>query len=201
VRATGGSRRSSGRLDTARGEHGAIKHPGGRWCGRRVRHHERQWRLGPARHGARKNEEFFLKSAQGELEFTLLAEGIRKLGLLWVLIQNGTLLDGTVLLWDEPETNLNPRLMQTVVQILIELQRMGVQIFVTTHNYTVLKEFDLQLQSEDKALFHSLFRDEERNVVAASFARYEQLQPNAIDDTLGDLADREIRRQMGNLGR
>ena len=73
-----------------------------------------------------KNEEFFLKNRQGELEFTLLAEGIRKLGLLWVLIQNGTLLNGSVLLWDEPETNLNPKLMRTVVEILIALQRMGV---------------------------------------------------------------------------
>jgi len=50
-----------------------------------------------------KNEEFFLKNKQGELEFTLLAEGIRKLGLLWLLIQNGTLLNGTILCWDEPE--------------------------------------------------------------------------------------------------
>ncbi|WP_205230203.1 AAA family ATPase [Azospira oryzae] len=147
-----------------------------------------------------RNEEFFLKSPQGELEFTLLAEGIRKLGLLWVLIQNGTLLDGSVLLWDEPEANLNPRLMRTVVQILVELQRLGVQVFVTTHNYNLLKEFDLQLKPEDKALFHSLFRDEERNVQVASFKRYEDMQPNAIDDTLGQLADREIRQQMGGLG-
>lgn len=147
-----------------------------------------------------RNEEFFLKSPQGELEFTLLAEGIRKLGLLWVLIQNGTLLDGSVLLWDEPEANLNPRLMRTVVQILVELQRLGVQVFVTTHNYNLLKEFDLQLKPEDKVLFHSLFRDEQRDVRVASFKRYEDLQPNAIDDTLGQLADREIRQQMGELG-
>lgn len=147
-----------------------------------------------------RNEEFFLKSPQGELEFTLLAEGIRKLGLLWVLIQNGTLLDGSVLLWDEPEANLNPRLMRTVVQILVELQRLGVQVFVTTHNYNLLKEFDLQLKPDDNALFHSLFRDEQRNVQVASFKRYEDLQPNAIDDTLGQLADREIRQQMGGLG-
>ena len=147
-----------------------------------------------------RNEEFFLKSSQGELEFTLLAEGIRKLGLLWVLIQNGTLLDGSVLLWDEPEANLNPKLMRTVVQILIELQRLGVQVFVTTHNYNLLKEFDLQLKPQDRVLFHSLFRDTERNVVAASFAHYEDIQPNTIDDTLGALADREIRQQMGELG-
>lgn len=147
-----------------------------------------------------RNEEFFLKSPQGELEFTLLAEGIRKLGLLWVLIQNGTLLDGSVLLWDEPETNLNPKLMRTVVQILVELQRLGVQVFVTTHNYNLLKEFDLQLKPEDKVLFHSLFRDDQHNVQAASFMHYEDLHPNTIDDTLGQLADREIRRQMGGLG-
>jgi ABC-type Mn2+/Zn2+ transport system ATPase subunit len=147
-----------------------------------------------------RNEEFFLKSPQGELEFTLLAEGIRKLGLLWVLIQNGTLLDGSVLLWDEPEANLNPKLMRTVVQILVELQRLGVQVFVTTHNYNLLKEFDLQLEAKDQALFHSLYRDEQRNVQVASFTRYEELQPNAIDDTLGQLADREIRQQMGGLG-
>lgn len=48
-------------------------------------------------------EEFFLRNKQGNLEFTLLAEGMRKLGLLWLLIQNGTLLNGSVLFWDEPE--------------------------------------------------------------------------------------------------
>lgn len=153
-----------------------------------------------------RKEEFFLKSQQGELEFTLLAEGIRKLGLLWVLIQNGTLLDGSVLLWDEPEANLNPKLMRTVVQILIELQRLGVQVFITTHNYNLLKEFDLQvqqqdLQQQDRVKFHSMFLDDQRNVQVASFARYDDLQPNAIDDTLGALADREIRQQMGELGR
>lgn len=147
-----------------------------------------------------RNEEFFLKSPQGELEFTLLAEGIRKLGLLWILIQNGTLLDGSVLLWDEPEANLNPKLMRTVVQILIELQRLGVQVFITTHNYNLLKEFDLQLQPQDQVQFHSLFRDAARKVQVASFGHYDELQPNSIDDTLGALADREIRQQMGGLG-
>lgn len=147
-----------------------------------------------------RKEEFFLKSPQGELEFTLLAEGIRKLGLLWLLIQNGTLLDGSVLLWDEPEANLNPKLMRTVVQILIELQRLGVQLFITTHNYHLLKEFDLQLQAQDRVLFHSLYRGADHHIQVASFADYDALQPNAIDDTLAGLADREIRQQMGELG-
>ncbi|MBL0229729.1 MAG: AAA family ATPase [Moraxellaceae bacterium] len=149
-----------------------------------------------------KNEEFFLKNKQGELEFTLLAEGIRKLGLLWVLIQNGTLLNGAVLIWDEPETNLNPKLMRTVVEILIALQRMGVQIFLTTHDYSVLKEFDLQMTQDDRVLFHSLYRNKTTGDIEASSAdSYDGISPNSIDDTYGSFIDREIEKTMGRLGK
>ena len=148
-----------------------------------------------------KNEEFFLKSPQGELEFTLLAEGIRKLGLLWVLIQNGTLLNGSVLLWDEPETNLNPKLMRTVVEILIELQRMGVQLFISTHNYSLLKEFDLQKVGSDQVLFHSLYRDSDSTIKVNSFKDYDALTPNAIDEAFAGMLDREIQQSMEGLGR
>ena len=91
-----------------------------------------------------KGETFFLKNRQGELEFPLLAEGIRKLALVWLLIQNGTLTSGSILFWDEPEANLNPSLMQQVVKVIFKLQELGVQVFLTTHNYVLLKQFDLQ---------------------------------------------------------
>ncbi len=149
-----------------------------------------------------KNEEFFLRNKQGELEFTLLAEGFRKLGLLWVLIQNGTLLNGSALFWDEPETNLNPQLMQSVVAILLELQRMGVQIFLTTHDYVILKEFDLQSQSNDNIKYHSLFRNEESaEIDMASTSDFSNISPNAIDETFGNLINREIEKSMGGLGK
>jgi hypothetical protein len=149
-----------------------------------------------------KNEEFFLRSKHGELEFTLLAEGFRKMGLLWILIQNGTLLNGSVLFWDEPETNLNPRLMKTVVGILLELQRQGVQIFLTTHDYVILKEFDLQTKKDDKILFHSLYRSKDTDEIeVASTDDYLKLSPNTIDDTFGSIVDREIEKSMGGLGK
>ena len=149
-----------------------------------------------------KREEFFLKNKQGELEFTLLAEGMRKLALLWVLIQNGTLLNGSVLFWDEPETNLNPRLMGTVVEILIELQRVGVQIFLTTHDYVILKEFDLQTTKGDLILYHSLYRNEKKGEIEVnSTDSFLTIQPNAIDDTFGNIVDREIGKSMGKLGK
>ena len=76
-----------------------------------------------------------LDARNGEIEFTLLAEGLRKLGLIWLLIQNGTLGNDSVLFWDEPETNLNPKLYRTVIETLLTLQRNGVQIFLATHDY------------------------------------------------------------------
>ena len=149
-----------------------------------------------------KKEEFFLKNKQGELEFTLVAEGYRKLGLLWLLIQNGSLLNGSVLFWDEPETNLNPKLLETVVRILMELQRLGVQIFVTTHDYVLLKEFDLATRAGDHICYHSLYRRESDNEISYSLSEtFQNISPNAIDDTFGSLINRQIVREMGDLGK
>lgn len=141
-----------------------------------------------------KGEYFFLKSSQGDLEFTLLAEGMRKLALIWLLIQNGTLLAGSVLFWDEPEANLNPALMGEVVEVILELQRLGVQVFLSTHNYVVLKEFDLRKKKGDAIRYISLSRDESGEVVGRSGDSYREVDPNAIADTFTDLYQRDINR-------
>lgn len=148
-----------------------------------------------------KEEEFFLKNKQGNLEFTLLAEGMRKLALLWLLIQNGTLLSGSVLFWDEPEANLNPKLYGPVVEILLELQRMGVQIFLATHDFVILKEFDLRAQSSDRISFHSLYREDANGEIKHhSTNEYLRISPNAIADTFSDLYKREIERTFKTKG-
>ena len=145
------------------------------------------------------NEEFFLRSKQGKIEFPLLAEGIRKLGLLWILLRNGTLQDGSVLFWDEPETNLNPKYFGVVIKVLLKLQRMGVQIFFATHDYVILKELDLQEQDKDQIAFHSLYRTERGDIACRTADNFLGIEPNAILDTFGDLYDREVKRSLGHL--
>ena len=141
-----------------------------------------------------RNETFFLRSKQGDLEFALLAEGLRKLGLLWLLIRNGSLMEGTVLFWDEPETNLNPELSGAVIDILLELQRAGVQIFLATHDYTILRGLDLRRKKRDKVVFHSLYREPERGEIACDAARsYPDIAPNAIADAFTDLYNRSVK--------
>ncbi len=146
-------------------------------------------------------EEFFLSGQEGKIEFTLLAEGWRKLGLLWLLIRNGTLQKGSVLFWDEPEANLNPKMFKVVIGVLLELQRAGVQVFFATHDYVMLRELDLQMMEEDAVAFHSLYRDESGEIACRTTGRYLDIHPNAIDEAFDDLYDRQIQRSLGGLKR
>lgn len=141
------------------------------------------------------DEEFYWKGRQGKLEFTLLAEGLRKLGLLWLLIQNGVLLEGSVLFWDEPEANLNPKLLDPLVGVLLELQRLGVQVFIATHDYVLLKQLDLQQEDADEVQFHALHRDGD-DVVCNSTDAYLDIDPNAIDEAFGEIYDAEVKRHL-----
>jgi predicted ATPase len=144
-----------------------------------------------------KDEEFFLKNRQGNLEFTLLAEGMRKLGLLWLLIQNGTLLDGAVLFWDEPETSLNPKMFGVLMEIILQLQRSGIQVFMATHDYVILKELDLRKKDTDNIVYHSLYTDDTRQIRCNTVNQYLAIHPNTIAQTFTDLYDREVKRTMG----
>ncbi|WP_437669560.1 AAA family ATPase [Sorangium sp. So ce131] len=143
-------------------------------------------------------EEFFLRSSAGNLEFSLLAEGLRKLALIWLLIQNGTLLSGSVLFWDEPETNLNPAVMGTIAEILLELRRLGVQIFAATHDYAFLKELALRASPEEPVAYHALFRPAAGEGVSVSTsATLDEVHPNAIRETFLSIFDREAARDFG----
>ncbi|MGC9522690.1 MAG: AAA family ATPase [Anaerolineae bacterium] len=142
------------------------------------------------------NEHFFLENSSGDLEFTLLAEGIRKFGLLWLLIQNGTLLEGATLFWDEPEANLNPSMVATLIELLLKLQRHGVQIFIATHSYVVLREFDLQSTEKDALQYSNFIRNERDEIECVSGTSYEAIVPNAIAEAYAFIYDKEIVRSL-----
>jgi predicted ATPase len=51
------------------------------------------------------------------------------------------------LFWDEPEANLNPRLIKVIARVILHLSRSGIQVFVATHSLFLLRELYI-LQSE-----------------------------------------------------
>lgn len=123
---------------------------------------------------------YVLKKEGYKVDFSLEAEGLRKLGLLWKLIRNGLLEPGSVLLWDEPEANLNPELYPLVANILLELQKNGVQIFVATHSYNFAKYLEIRRSEKEQVRFHNLYKNENQVVVPSSADRMDDLEQNHI---------------------
>lgn len=144
-----------------------------------------------------KNEEFYLRTRAGEIEFSLVAEGFRKLALLWLLLRNGSLLNaGTTLYWDEPEANLNPSMFPLLVETLLNLQKEGVQIFIATHSYVLLKEFELQ-QANHSLHFFALYKDEKGATQVKPAETYIKLSPNKIAEEFSRIYDLEVELALG----
>jgi AAA15 family ATPase/GTPase len=146
------------------------------------------------------------KTKNSEYSANAIAEGFRKLGILSRLLETGAIQPGIngTLFWDEPEANLNPKLMGLLVQIILELSRMGQQFVISTHDYVLLKWFDLLVDKnfEDHILFHALYRDEETNEIKLeSTENYLEISPNAISDAYNDLTKAQAKKNLGNLGR
>jgi len=87
---------------------------------------------------------------RGKVEMSLVAEGIRKIAMLVYLIQNGSLAKGGTLFWDETEANLNARIMVKVANALAALAQYGVQIILATHDFFLMKELSLLIESTPK---------------------------------------------------
>lgn len=95
-----------------------------------------------------KNGRFYLKNSSGRMEMPLVAEGLRKLGMLSRLIATGALLDKGYLFWDEPEANLNPRLIKWLAKTVLDLSSGGIQVFIATHSLFLLRELEILLSTK-----------------------------------------------------
>lgn len=89
---------------------------------------------------------FYLQlPGEGRMEMPLVAEGLRKIAMLARLISTGTLLEQGYLFWDEPETNLNPKLIKVVAASIVAVAASGVQVFIASHSLFLLRELEMLL--------------------------------------------------------
>lgn len=94
-----------------------------------------------------RNGRFYLIASSGRMEMPLVAEGLRKLGMLSRLIATGSLADKGYLFWDEPEANLNPKLIKEIAKTIIAICDSGIQTFIATHSLFLLRELEIQLKT------------------------------------------------------
>jgi ABC-type lipoprotein export system ATPase subunit len=133
---------------------------------------------------------FYLNSDGISTEMHLVAEGLRKLAMVARLIATGSLVDKGFLFWDEPESNLNPRIIRTVARTIVHLARSGIQVFVATHSLFLLRELDLLLQEPENRATERHFIGLQRRASGV-----EVMQGSSVDE-IGDISalDEELRQ-------
>jgi len=128
------------------------------------------------------NDEFFILKNDGRmLPFSVEAEGVKKIGLLWKLLMTGNITKDSIFLWDEPEANINPKLIPLLAEIILELGRNGVQIFLATHDYFLPEYIEVLSTEKDKIAFHSLYQTDS-GVQCVTRDKFTMLANNAIID-------------------
>lgn len=144
-----------------------------------------------------KGDRFYVKSQSSKrtLEAHLLAEGHRKIATLLHLINNGSIDQDTILFWDEPEANMNPRLIKHIANVLRKLVDAGVQVFLATHDYLLTGELSIaaeyQTQPQVAVRFVGLSRKDDEPVTVQCGNTLTDLQDNPILEEFAAHYDRE----------
>ena len=108
-----------------------------------------------------------------------VSEGYRKLATIMYLIQSGSLDKNSILFWDEPENNMHPKTIVSIVDILCQLANMGIQVIIATHSLFIQQVFDRQTQKKLDIKFFSLFQDN-RTISVDSANSMNELKHNVI---------------------
>jgi hypothetical protein len=129
------------------------------------------------------DDTFYLFEKDGnKREITLVAEGLRKLGTIFHLLANGTIEKGSVMFWDEPEANLNPKYIKYVAKMLLSLEKAGIQIFIATHSLFLVNEIEILREKENQVEYFSFGFDEKKKLRVSQSSNLEELKDLVLLD-------------------
>lgn len=99
---------------------------------------------------------------QGNSRFSIhsTAEGIKKIAILDTLLGNRFLTPGSVVFIDEPESALHPTAIVQLLDIVHMLADQGIQVFMATHSYYVIKKM-LLIARQNKLPIPCFIADDE----------------------------------------
>lgn len=104
----------------------------------------------------------------GTIEFSNIASGLKIFIILQRLISNGSFLDDSVLIIDEPETNLHPEWQIKLAKILVLLnKKIGLRMYLNSHSpYFVraMEYFSHQYDIVEKCHFYFMEANEENGM-------------------------------------
>jgi len=143
----------------------------------------------------REDDEFVFKRGAGPKKFSMsqTAEGVKKIGLIAHLIRNRNIQRGSVLFFDEPAAHLHPQATLAFVEMLYEMAKADIQLFIATHSYIVLKQFELLAREHEDRMPLCILSPTDEAGVSKSFADLsDHIPDNTIVDASVDLFERDL---------
>ncbi len=98
-----------------------------------------------------KRWQFKNKSLQ-KFQIGVTAEGTKKIAILDTLLGNRYLSRDSVIFIDEPESALHPVAISSLMEIIAALASGGIQFFIATHSYFVIKKLCLIAQAQQLSM-------------------------------------------------
>lgn len=90
-----------------------------------------------------KKGRFFIEKTNGKIiSFDMEADAVKKVALLYRLIEVGAINKGSTILWDGIDNHLDKGTINAVCEILIALSNLGVQVIITTVHNEILGHFE-----------------------------------------------------------
>jgi len=143
-------------------------------------------------------DDFIFKKGNTEFPIQLTAEGVKKIGILTTLIRNRQLNSNSVLFLDEPETTLHPEATRELVEMLMLMAKSGMQIFIATHNYFVLKQMHLSAKRDNIVTNCYVFnRDRGKNIQYILYNLEKDFPENEISDEAIKMSEEEVKIDLG----
>lgn len=93
--------------------------------------------------------EWVFKEGKRAISISMASEGVKKLSILDALLGNHYLSKGSIIFIDEPECALHPSLVSQLMDIIYELTKVGLQFFIASHSYFVIKKLYLLAHQKD----------------------------------------------------
>ena len=102
----------------------------------------------------------FESNDKGRYAIDITAEGIKKVSILDAILGNHYLSRGSIIFIDEPESALHPELISKFMDIICALAKDGIQFFIATHSYFVIKKLYINANKQNLKIPLLSFKDE-----------------------------------------
>lgn len=103
---------------------------------------------GRIEYDAERNEWIFKDKNKRAFDIALTSEGIKKLSIIDSLLGSHYLSEDSIVFIDEPESALHPEMISKFMDIVMTLSKRGLQFFIASHSYFVIKKLYLLAHQE-----------------------------------------------------